>query len=77
MKQTLSTKKNSSIIKQNIAGFSNKNVSWDSPETKNTFYTEEINKFKEMVNSLSIMGNAKQIIYLCSKIKVLKGELSR
>lgn len=75
--QTMGTKKRAirlNIIATDIAG---ENFNWDSFETMEAFYTQEIKKVTDSLNHLSIMDNARLIINLCGKIKLMKEKLRR
>lgn len=73
MKQTMATKKRATALQ--LAADTDFN--WDSFETRAAFYTEEIKKINESLNRLSIMDDARQIITLCGKLKLLKDKLRR
>ena len=73
MKQTMGTKKRANALQ--LA--TDTDFNWDSFETKATFYTEEIKKASESLNQLSILDDARQIVTLCGKIKMMKNKLRR
>jgi len=73
MKQTMGTKKRTTLL--NLAVDTDFN--WDSFETMTAFYTAEIKKASDALNQLSIMDDAKQIVILCGKIKLMKKKLVR
>jgi hypothetical protein len=73
MKQTMGTKKRANALQ--IAADTDFN--WDSFETRANFYTEEIKKINESLNRLSIMDDARQIVTLCGKLKLMKNKLRR
>lgn len=77
MKQIMSTKKRTARLNIIAADISSANFNWDSFETMAAFYTEEIKKVNEVLNQLSIMDDAKLIINLCGKIKLMKEKLRR
>lgn len=77
MKQIMGTKKRTARLNIIAADISSANFNWDSFETMAAFYTEEIKKVNEVLNQLSIMDDAKLIINLCGKIKLMKEKLRR
>lgn len=77
MKQIMGTKKRTARLNIIAADISSANFNWDSFETMAAFYTEEIKKVTESLNHLSIMDNARLIINLCGKIKLMKEKLRR
>ena len=77
MKQIMGTKKRTARLNIIAADISSANFNWDSFETMAAFYTEEIKKVTDSLNHLSIMDNARLIINLCGKIKLMKEKLRR
>ncbi len=77
MKQIMGTKKRTARLNIIAADISSANFNWDSFETMAAFYTEEIKKVTESLNQLSIMDDARPIINLCGKIKLMKEKLRR
>ncbi len=77
MKQIMGTKKRTARLNIIAADISSANFNWDSFETMAAFYTEEIKKVTESLNQLSIMDDARLIVNLCGKIKLMKEKLRR
>jgi hypothetical protein len=75
--QTMGTKKRTARLNIIAADITGANFNWDSFETMAAFYTEEIKKVTESLNQLSIMDDARLIINLCGKIKLMKEKLRR
>jgi hypothetical protein len=73
MKQTMGTKKRADALQ--LA--TDTNFNWDSLETRANFYTEEIKKINESLSHLSILDDARQIVTLCGKLKLMKNKLRR
>jgi hypothetical protein len=73
MKQTMGNKKRTPLLHLSV----NADFNWDSVETMITFYKAEIKKANDALNQLSIMDDAKQIVILCGKIKLMKKKLVR
>ncbi len=75
--QTMITKKRTARLTIIAADITGTNFNWDSFETMAAFYTGEIKKINESLNQLSIMDDAKLIVNLCGKIKLMKEKLRR
>jgi hypothetical protein len=73
MKQTMATKKRTAMLHLDVDA----DFNWDSIETMRAFYTAEIKKAFEVLNKLSVLEDAKEIISLCSKIKIMKKKVVR
>ncbi len=73
----MAAKKTTAVLLHTVSEVADTHCNWDSVETMAAFYTEEIKKTTALVNSLSILDNAKQIISLCKKIKLMKEKLRR
>lgn len=77
MKPFMAAKKTTIGLPHSVIEVADTHCNWDSVETMALFYTEEIKKTTALVNTLSILENAKQIISLCKKIKLMKEKLKR
>jgi hypothetical protein len=77
MKQIMGTKKRTARLNIITADITGANFNWDSFETMAAFYTEEIKKVTDSLNQLSIMDDARLIVNLCGKIKLMKEKLRR
>ena len=75
--QTMGIKKTTARLNIIAADITGENFNWDSFETMAAFYTEEIKKVNESLDKLSIMDDARLIINLCGKIKLMKEKLRR
>jgi hypothetical protein len=75
MKHIMGSTKREVHLQQSITSIAGAGFNWDSFETKALFYTEEIKKYQQSLNQLSIMGDAKMIISLCGKIKAMQQKL--
>ena len=75
--QTMGIKKTTARLNIIAADIAGENFNWDSFETMAAFYTEEIKKVNESLDKLSIMDDARLIINLCGKIKLMKEKLRR
>jgi hypothetical protein len=75
MKHIMGTTKREVRLQQSITSIADAGFNWDSFETKALFYTEEIKKYQQSLNQLSIMGDAKTIISVCNKIKAMQQKL--
>jgi hypothetical protein len=75
MKQVMGTSKKAGRLQQTINSITDTSYNWDSLETRALFYKEKIKKYRQSLNQLSIMGDAKTIISLCGKIKAMQQKL--
>ncbi len=75
MKHVMGTTKREVRLQHSITSIAEANFNWDSFETKALFYAEEIKKYRQSLNQLSIIGDAKTIISLCGKIKAMQQKL--
>ncbi len=75
MKHIMDITKREVRFQQSITSIADAGFNWDSFETKALFYTEEIKKYQQSLNQLSLLGDAKKIISLCGKIKAMRQKL--
>jgi hypothetical protein len=77
MKQIMGTKKEVARLKESFIGSVSSSINYDSFETMAVFYTAQIKKTEDLLNTLSIMDDTKLVIKLCSKVIAMKKKLKR